>query len=109
MLEEISDELLQAWLEKFKAGEPQRKCAKGNRVVRLCINPKCKEALMCNEPECAKCEAHEVCPTILLSGLGKMINERVGIFHDFAAQMLQIEAALVARIQQNRRKLMFEL
>jgi hypothetical protein len=35
-----------------------------------------------------------------------MLNERVSIFHDFAVQMLHIENALIAEIQQNRRKLM---
>jgi hypothetical protein len=75
MFEEISDELLQARLEEFKAGESQQKWAQEHRVAHLCINPNCKEALLCNEPDCAKCEAHEVCPAIPLSGLSKMLNE----------------------------------
>jgi hypothetical protein len=42
---------------------------------------------------------------VSIVGLSKMLNEKVSVFHDFAVQMLQIENALVANIQQNRRKL----
>jgi hypothetical protein len=75
----------------------------------MCTNPTCKEALLCGESKCAKCEAHEVCPTVILSGFSKMLNERVGVFRDFAARMLQIEQTFFAKISQNRKRLMLEL
>jgi hypothetical protein len=91
MFEEITDELLQARLEQLKVREPQQQCANRHRVDRICINPECKDAILCGKPDCDKCAyAHEACPMVSLSGLSSMLNERVSVFHDFAVQMLQI-------------------
>jgi hypothetical protein len=48
MFEELSDELLQARLEELKVRDSKLLCAKRYKVTRLCINPVCEEALMCN-------------------------------------------------------------
>jgi hypothetical protein len=88
--------------------EPRQKCEGGNRVARLCTDPDCKkQALMCAETKCEKCsKAHLYCYKVDLEGVTNILNERVNMFHDFAAQMMHIENALIAAIQQNRRKLM---
>jgi hypothetical protein len=47
MFDEISDEILEARLEELKVRDSKLSSAKGHKVVRLCTNPECKEALVC--------------------------------------------------------------
>jgi hypothetical protein len=106
MFEEMSEELLQARLEELKVREPQQQCANRHKVTRLCTNPDCKEALLCSEPDCTKCaDTHKECPLSPSRGSARC-SMRVSAFIDFAEQMLQIEITLVARIQQNRSRLL---
>jgi|JI10StandDraft_1071094.scaffolds.fasta_scaffold1273746_1 hypothetical protein len=43
----INDEKLEAMLDSLMVADPEILCGSGNRIVKICSNPKCKMALQC--------------------------------------------------------------
>jgi hypothetical protein len=112
MHEEITDEQLQAQLQALRVREPQKKCPGGRPVTRICTNPKCQQALLCAEAACKECfKPHIACPTVNLTGITHLLNERIAEFQEFAEQTMYIESVFVSELRQSRSRLIksFEL
>ena len=64
----LPDEKLEAMLNRLRAKVPHIKCPSGNKIDKLCTNPKCKSALRCDDKECKNCgkTLHKVCGNITL-------------------------------------------
>lgn len=48
----LPDEKLEAMLNRLRKEVPDLKCSSGNKITRLCNNPKCKSAPRCNALAC---------------------------------------------------------
>ena len=64
----LPDEKIEAMLNRLRKVTPDIKCPSGNKVIKLCNNPKCKSALRCGSKECKNCgkTVHLACGYIML-------------------------------------------
>ena len=72
----IPDEKLEAMLNRLKKQISDINCPSGNRVVKLCISPKCAQALRCTDKECGSCGkgTHKLCGSVGLDELTDSVN-----------------------------------
>jgi hypothetical protein len=81
-------------------------CEGGNRIVLICLNPKCKAAVLCRVPTCPQCsKPHSSCSTASLSKITDMLSRRLSGFQQFIAQVRQVDNALMATMQASKTKL----
>ena len=74
----IPDEKLEALLNRLRKNMPTTKCPSGNKITRLCNNPKCKSALRCGDKSCKDCgkALHKICSLVPLEDMTDMLNDR---------------------------------
>jgi hypothetical protein len=74
-------------------------CESGNKIVLICLNPKCEAAVLCREPACPKCsKPHRSCPTASLCKITDMLGRRLSEFQQFIAQVRQVNSTLIATL-----------
>ena len=63
-------------LNKLKKKNPNIKCPSGNKIDKLCVNPKCKSAMRCGDRKCKDCgkDLHKTCGNISLEDITETIN-----------------------------------
>lgn len=102
---DLPDEKIEAMLNHLKKEVPNIKCPSGNRTVKLCNNPKCKYALMCNDKKCKDCgkDVHRACPIVYLEDVTELINDRAEECRDFFLKLCRIEQEFIRSIHESQK------
>ena len=68
----------------MKVSKPDLQCQEKNPVTRVCLNPHCPEAMMCEQEDCPACgDPHIKCNYISLGSLTKLANQPLNRYQNF--------------------------
>ena len=83
---------------------PQLTCRKTNPISRVCLNPHCTLALVCDLPTCTTCgrEVHKFCYSTSLDQFTTLVNQPLVSFGKFMEGLCEIEEVLVEKIRESR-------
>ena len=83
---------------------PQLSCRQGNTVSRVCLNPECRLALICDNPGCHSCGRgiHKFCYSTALDQFTALVNQPLISFGGFVGSLTEIEEVLMQKIRDNR-------
>lgn len=71
--------------------------------MRVCVNPECEYALICNEANCDNCaKKHLNCLSTSLEGITGRLNDGVNRYNEFVQRVKQIENFFLTQMQENR-------
>lgn len=106
-IEGINDEKFEAMLDSLRVAEPEILCNSGNKIVKICVNPKCKVALQCAEPFCKDCgiNVHQMCPSFPLAAITQILNSRADKYKEFISKVLEMDRELINAILESKKEL----
>ena len=100
----LPDEKMKAMLNRLRPKTPNIRCPSGNKINRLCISAKCKNALRCADEECKDCgkKLHRLCGFVPFDYITEAIHERTDSCRLFVMKMLEIEQTFINNIRRTQ-------